>query len=311
MSVSSGWGRFTWGQANWNESTTLKTGWGAQAWNGGGAWGQTSNQVITLTGQSITSSLGTPSVPDVVLSLTGQQITSSQGEGFVPVVIETTLSTSLSVGAISPIEMTVGLTTQSMTAFLGTPAVADVVGLTGLDITSSQGDVTIPNDTVQPSGQSMTLSQGTAQGISSQEATLTGQSATVSLGTVTIPNDTVLVSGFEAVFTQGSIIGLGGAVVNPTAQTVTSSVGSLTVEEGLGLTGQSFSASVGTISVVDMQVGLTGQSMTFSIGTPIIFAYGDIDTGQNNSYSDVPTGSNGTYSNVATGTNNSYNDVAA
>ena len=60
-----------------------------------------------------------------------------------------------------------------------------------------------------------------------------------------------------------------------------------------------------------MQVGLTGQSMTSSIGTPIIFAYGDIDTGQNNSYSDVPTGSNGTYSNVATGTNNSYNDVAA
>ena len=60
MSVSSGWGRFTWGQANWNESTTLKTGWGAQAWNGGGAWGQTSNQVITLTGQSISSSLGSP-----------------------------------------------------------------------------------------------------------------------------------------------------------------------------------------------------------------------------------------------------------
>ena len=61
MSVSSGWGRFSWGQANWNESTTLKTGWGAQAWNGGGAWGQTSNQVITLTGQSISSSLGSVS----------------------------------------------------------------------------------------------------------------------------------------------------------------------------------------------------------------------------------------------------------
>ena len=94
-------------------------------------------------------------------------------------------------------------------------------------------------------------------------------------------------------------------------QAATASVGSLTVEEGLGLTGQSFSASVGSISPVDMQIGLTGQSMTSSIGTPIIFAYGDIDTGQNNSYSDVPTGSNGTYSNVATGTNNSYNDVAA
>ena len=31
----------------------------------------------------------------------------------------------------------------------------------------------------------------------------------------------------------------------------------------LGLTGQSFSASIGSISVVDMQVGLTGQSASF------------------------------------------------
>ncbi len=97
----------------------------------------------------------------------------------------------------------------------------------------------------------------------------------------------------------------------PSLGTGGASVGSLTVEEGLGLTGQSFSASVGSISLADMQVGLTGQSATFNIGTVNIFAYGDIDTGQNNSYSDVPTGSNGTYSNVATGTNNSYNDVAA
>ena len=36
MSVTSGWGRFTWGQAEWNENTTLKTGWGAQQWSGDG-----------------------------------------------------------------------------------------------------------------------------------------------------------------------------------------------------------------------------------------------------------------------------------
>ena len=66
MSVTSGWGRLTWNQANWNEATTLKTGWGAQAWNGGGAWGQTSNQVITLTGQSISSNVGSiePTEPE-------------------------------------------------------------------------------------------------------------------------------------------------------------------------------------------------------------------------------------------------------
>ncbi|BCV03104.1 MAG: hypothetical protein CM15mV61_190 [uncultured marine virus] len=79
----------------------------------------------------------------------------------------------------------------------------------------------------------MTSSQGTAQGISSQEAQLTGQSITSSLGTVTIPNDTAQLSGVSATFTLGSIVGLGGAVAQPTGQSATASVGSLTVEEGL------------------------------------------------------------------------------
>ena len=35
MSTTSGWGRFTWGQAYWDEDTTLKVGWGAQAWGTG------------------------------------------------------------------------------------------------------------------------------------------------------------------------------------------------------------------------------------------------------------------------------------
>jgi hypothetical protein len=91
---------------------------------------------------------------------------------------------------------------------------------------------------------------------------------------------------------------------------MTTSVGSLTVEEGLGLTGQSFSASVGSISPTDMQVGLTGQSASFNIGVVDIFAYGDVDPGSNISYTNVSTGSNDTYSDVATGSNTSYSDAA-
>jgi hypothetical protein len=88
MSVTSGWGRLTYGQANWNQATTLKTGWGAQAWNGGGAWGQTSDQVITLTGQSISTNIGSVDVPDQIITPTSFEITTSQGEAFVPVNIE-------------------------------------------------------------------------------------------------------------------------------------------------------------------------------------------------------------------------------
>ena len=86
MSVSSGWGRFTWGQAYWNESTTLKTGWGAKSW-GEDEWNELKDAVAQPSGLSITASVGSVDIPDVILTLTGQEITSSQGEGFVPVVI--------------------------------------------------------------------------------------------------------------------------------------------------------------------------------------------------------------------------------
>ena len=78
MSVSSGWGRFSWGQANWNADTTLKTGWGAKSW-GEDEWGELKDAVAQPSGLSITSSIGSVDIPDVILTLTGQSITSSQG----------------------------------------------------------------------------------------------------------------------------------------------------------------------------------------------------------------------------------------
>ena len=57
MSTTSGWGRCTWGQANWNEATTFKTGWGAQAWNDG-EWGNLANETVTLTGLQANTSVG-------------------------------------------------------------------------------------------------------------------------------------------------------------------------------------------------------------------------------------------------------------
>ena len=117
-------------------------------------------------------------------------------------------------------------------------------------------------------------------------------------------------NSLEITSSLGSIVGLGGALIQPSALTMTSSVGSLTIEEGLGLTGLSFSASVGAISLDDITVGLTSQTATFNIGAVDIFAYGDVDTGSNTSYSNVSTGSNDTYSDVATGSNTSYSDAA-
>ena len=55
--MSTGWGRLTWGQSQWNGSTVLATGWGAKAW-GDSEWGDLSDEVITLTGLSATSTVG-------------------------------------------------------------------------------------------------------------------------------------------------------------------------------------------------------------------------------------------------------------
>ena len=61
MSVQSGWGRFTWGRAYWNADSVLATGWGAKAWNDG-EWGELNDITLTLTGQSLTSSIGSVTV---------------------------------------------------------------------------------------------------------------------------------------------------------------------------------------------------------------------------------------------------------
>ena len=65
--------------------TTLKTGWGAQAWSDG-EWGELKDANNLPTGLSITSSIGSVDIPDQIITPTSFEITLSQGEAFVPVV---------------------------------------------------------------------------------------------------------------------------------------------------------------------------------------------------------------------------------
>ena len=80
MSVQSGWGRFTWGQAYWNRDALLATGWGAKAWNDG-EWGNLADETVSLTGVSSTSSLGTVNLigSSKLVEPTGVSSTASTG----------------------------------------------------------------------------------------------------------------------------------------------------------------------------------------------------------------------------------------
>ena len=51
------WGAGNWSANLWGISEAFTTGWGAKAWNDG-EWNQLSDETVTLSGQSITSSVG-------------------------------------------------------------------------------------------------------------------------------------------------------------------------------------------------------------------------------------------------------------
>ena len=182
--------------------------------------------------------------------------------------------------------------------------VADVVGLTGVQITSavpSQFD--IPE---QIQGLSITSSVGS---ISPTEMSvgLSGQSGTLSVGATTFDLTSVVIpTGQQINSNTGDVITGLVEFVPVTGVSATLSVGSISLDQmTVGLSGQSGTLSVGSIAPTEMLVGLPGQEITSSLagfGTSTGFgiqAYSDVDTGSNISYSDVATGTNITYKDVA------------
>ena len=124
MSVQTGWGRFTWGQAYWNRDAVLATGWGAKAWNDG-EWGNLADETVSLTGVSSTFSLGSGT------SITAAAVVEPSGVSFTG-----------SVGSISPvIPKTVelaGVSFQSTVDSLTITADANVA-MTGISSTFANG----------------------------------------------------------------------------------------------------------------------------------------------------------------------------
>ena len=96
--VSEGYGRYTWGQAGWNDSDLLEQGWGRDAY-GLGMWGD--SPYVLLPALSATSTVGALDPADQVIGLTGLTATSS-------------------VGALSPADV-VGISGLSATASVNLP----------------------------------------------------------------------------------------------------------------------------------------------------------------------------------------------
>ena len=206
--VETGWGRNTWGYQSWGDTpiitltgltaTTslgdidelieIKPGWGTLNWGQNG-WGSVESATETLTGFSLTSSLGTVVAKDVV-GLTGL---SADIELNPLSLVKSDLTFTLtgleliaSPGLLTEDDHSVGLSGQSATVTFGSLAPADIMGVTGL---SADIDVGTLEFTSNP----LTLltgliGQSTLGGVTASPATLiaTGSvTGTTALGTVT------------------------------------------------------------------------------------------------------------------------------
>ena len=221
-----GWGRSYWGQMSWNNSSVIETGWGRNTW-GYQAWGDT--PIITLTGLSATTSLGVPTELIEIKPGWGTLNWGENGWGSVE----------------SAVENLVGL---SATTSLGTVIAKDVVGVTGLSVTSTLNSLSAVK--------------------SDLTFTLTGISLTSSHGLLTEDDHSVGLSGQSATTALGTVTTAGVTLVDPSALSANTTVGSFafTSDPTISISGQSATTALGSLSPADV-MGLTGQSSTSAIGS--------------------------------------------
>ena len=244
--VLTGWGRFTWGQANWNENTKITTGWGADPYNDAAStWGDVGDEIVVLT------------APDAIIS--NVSVGSSYGDS--------------SWGQ-----------EQGWGQFVLNPA--DVVGLTGVSSTASVGSVTnIISASFELSGQSFTSAVGSLDP-ADQVMGLTGVSFTSNVGSIEISSNPIVdVTGVSATVSVGSIspadvMGLTGVSFTSAVGTLAPT------DQVMGLTGQQITSSVSTLSIEAYADIDTGSNTSYSnISTGSNTSYSDVATGSNTSYS--------------------------
>jgi len=170
------------------ELTSVGTavGWGRNGW-GEEPYGDSFNKVVVVTiGTQAEANVGTPVVGDIV-GLTGQSSTASIGS---PTIIG---------------NVTVIPTGQSLTSSVGSVTIADAIGLTGVSATSAVGSITPPDLTFGMTGLSATIDIGEPSVTSNPTVVPTGLSSTSSVGSIT-PADVMGVTGVSSTTSVGSIV---------------------------------------------------------------------------------------------------------
>jgi len=279
------YGALGWGSNLWGVKEAFTSGWGAETWGTGGSWGQATDEVVALTGLSLTSSVGEPisgSEQGWGRELWGKE---PWGDSYSPVIAVTGFGLTSTLG-----DLAYAASTSGWGRLAWGDNDWDGAGITetlsGLGATSSIGSVTIQDEINTGWGQDGWGVENWGQSGLALELTAPSELTTNcgaggwgevswgnnSWGMFTLnPADVQGLSGQVSTGSVGSIsiiVDFTGTLTAPSA--LTSSIGSLTVNENadmlVGLSGQVLTSSVGAITPADV-IGVTGLGLTTGVGS--------------------------------------------
>ena len=268
----------------------------ANTWGGTGttwgqnAWGEQSDVNLTLTGLSITSSLGD-------LAYAG----STEGWGRDTWGLNDWGADTYNV-PVTGLEMTAGLglegwgrSTWGNDAW-GEESIVNIEieePLTGFEITASLGTPQINYDFKVTLTDSLlgTLSLGSLTTIPDMKIGVSGYAITASLGTITEEVIT-FPTGYSATMTLGTVSITSNPLVAVTGYSITGSLGSLGAIDDMqiGVSGYSITASLGSlVTIPDMKIGVSGFEVTGNLGSGGVspLHYKDVDITGYTAYTDI------------------------
>tara|TARA_R100000655_G_scaffold109423_1_gene163869 strand:+ start:77 stop:1333 length:1257 start_codon:yes stop_codon:yes gene_type:complete len=257
----------TWNTGRWGTTEAITSGWGADAWNTGGSWGQATDELVSVTGVSATVSVG-----DVVSGANqgwGRAGWSEEpyGESDNPVVTLTGFGLTTSLGTTESFNETGWGRLTWNQADWGEGA-DETVSLTGIEATASPGSITMGVTYLLEmigANHSMTTSVGSLQVDGEIVVPLTGVSATFATPTMSYVG--TLVGWGRDAWGDNSWGESPNQVIPLVGREATASVGSPTLEFAYELSGQEATTNVGSVSfVISPTISLTGQSATVSVG---------------------------------------------
>ena len=288
--MATGWGRKSWGEDNWGDlSDTLVSVSGISLSSSIGSVSTTANANVTPTGQTLTATnAGAVGGTSVNLTLTGISATTSPGQAVVgigvPVLTAGLLSTSVGTATVDESKLTgEGWGRDAWGSFVW-------------------GD----NYSVIATGQSLTSAQGSVVAKADVDVSVTGLdllTITQGLNSIQIDNDVFVFASEDQIDTAiGTVPSVTGtALVEPTGQSLSTSLGTFLVEPKIpvDVTGVSASLSLGSITLIQStnesvttaglltgSVGsiipvsiydVTGQSLTGSIGSVTVTGQANTD----------------------------------